>query len=121
MQVGPQRISKLERFDAQRTLQYNCQGTLVTREDANQNVELVVWFEDATKRVGDKDLGITVLQNVRMSKGIATLNAGAYYSRKHTVGSLSYGDYDKDPGPPQPSWKILGFSRLEPVNVSVQK
>ncbi len=100
---------------------YKCQGTLLTREDDYRNGELIVWFEDASKRAGDKDLGTEFLQSVRVSKGVATLNAFAYYSRKHMIGNASLGDYEADPGPPKPGWNILGFSHLEPVNVTLQK
>jgi hypothetical protein len=100
---------------------YSCQGTLLTRDIRYQNNEIVVWYQDVSKRSGDKSVGSPLLQYVRMSKGVATLTSGAYYSRKHAVGTLTFGDYAADPGPPEPEWNVLGFSRLEPANVSVQK
>ncbi len=100
---------------------YSCQGTLLTRDSRYQNTELVVWYEDASKRPGDKSVGSPPFQYVRMSKGVATLASGAYYSRKRMIGTMTLGDYAEDPGPPAPGWNVVGFSRLESVNVSVQK
>lgn len=105
-----------------RAWQYDCRGTLLTRDDRLQHGGVIVWVEDASKDAKGKE----IVTNpgpyfVLMSNGVGTLTSGAYYSRKRLIGTLPVGDYDADPGAPQPGWKVLGFSRVEPVRLEVDK
>jgi hypothetical protein len=103
---------------------YSCHATLVTRDPQYQSGNVVVWYEDLTK---DKDGKPThpepSSETTMMSEGVATVTGGVYYSRRQkddqfTVPGVQVAD--TDPGPPRPEWKILGFARLQPVELKTQ-
>jgi hypothetical protein len=102
---------------------YHCQGTVLTRDARLQSAKLVLWYRDVTKQPGENTkVAERSVSYVVMSEGVATLPSYAYYSKKKSYGGgITTGDFDKDPGAPEPVWEILGYSTLEPLKVEVQK
>lgn len=99
--------------------QYSCHATLLTRDPRYQIGRLVVWYEDVSKGKDGKQIEADPKPDTAlMSDGVATVNGGAFYLRK---GPYIHSGVESDPGAPQPEWKILGFARLEPVQVETPK
>jgi len=102
---------------------YECQGTLLTRDNRYSNRQIVVWVLDVSKHHNGEPIYPSGTGFYRlMSSGVATLKTLAYYPKleRFPNGTIS-GKYENDPGAPQPEWKILGITELEPVQVNVEK
>jgi hypothetical protein len=98
---------------------YDCHATLLTRDSRYQTGRLVVWYEDVSKGKDGKQIDTDPRpETALMSDGVATVTGGAFYLRKVQYNPSGV---ESDPGSPQPEWKILGFARLEPVQVESQK